>query len=112
MEEQKFKMQSIFQKTDFHQQVILAKKEDVPKEIKPEEYLKDREDLSVQYTLLLEETCGPGAYVELTELDAHEQEFSNLVKEAQQKFANEIKLLEGAQIPTYESILKKENQQK
>ena len=84
----------------------------VPKEIKPEEYLKDREDLSVQYTLLLEETCGPGAYVELTELDAHEQEFSNLVKEAQEKFANEIKLLEGAPIPTYESILKKENQQK
>ena len=84
----------------------------VKKEIKPEEYLKDREDLSVQYTLLLEETCGPGAYVELTELDAHEQEFSNLVKEAQEKFANEIKLLEGAPIPTYESILKKENQQK
>jgi hypothetical protein len=84
----------------------------VKKEIKPEEYLKDREDLSVQYTLLLEETCGPGEYVELTELDAHEQEFSNLVKEAQQKFANETKLLEGAPIPTYESILKKENQQK
>jgi hypothetical protein len=80
-----------------------------PKEIKPEEYLKQREDLSVPCTLELEETCGPGAYVELTELDTHEQEFSNLVKEAQQKFASETKLLEGVPIPTYESILKKEN---
>ena len=82
-----------------------------PKEIKPEDYLKDREDLSVPCVLVLEETCGPGGYVELTELDTHEQEFSNLVKEAQQKFASETKLLEGAPIPTYESILKKETQQ-
>ncbi len=91
------------------QQMLLTKKEDSPKEIKPEDYLKDRENLNVPCTLELDEISAPGSYADLTEIDTHMQEFTNLVQEMQQKFANETKLLEGTPIPTYESIVKNEN---
>lgn len=83
----------------------------VKKEIKPEDYLKQREDLSVPCTVELEETCGPGCYAELTEIDTHMQEFTELVKKMKEELVNEKRVLEGTSIPTYESILKKENQQ-
>ena len=91
------------------QQMLLTKKEEPPKEIKPEDYLKQREDLSIPCTLELEETCGPGSYAELTEIDAHIQEFTELVKKMKEELVNEKRVLEGTSILTYESILKKEN---
>lgn len=93
------------------EQTLKTESDLVEKEINPEEYLKDREDLSVPCVLILEETCGPGEYAELTEIDTHMQEFTELVKKMKEELVNEKRVLEGTSIPTYESILKKENQQ-
>ncbi len=119
MDEQTLKMQSIFRKSgilNLDQQMSIANGEDVlktsPKELTPEEYLKQRDDLTIPSTFELEGLGGVGGFADLTEIDTHTEEFAEMVKKMKEELANEIKLLEGAPIPTYESILKKENQQK
>ena len=116
MDEEKLKMQSIFRKSgvlNLDQQMSIAKGDErsktAPKVLTPEDYLKQRDDLTIPSTFELEGLGGSGGFAELTEIDTHTQEFAEMVKKMKEELANETKLLEGVPIPTYESILKKEN---
>lgn len=118
MEEENLKMQSIFRKSgvlNLDQQMSIVNGEDIskipPKELTPEDYLKQRDDLTIPSTFQLEGLGGSGGFAELTEIDTHTQEFTEMVNKMKDEFVNETKLLEGVPIPTYESILKKETQQ-
>jgi hypothetical protein len=71
--------------------------------------LQERDDLTTPHTLEnIEETVAPGSYADLEEIEPHTQELAVIVEKMKEDLVNETKLLEGTEIPTYESILKNE----
>lgn len=68
-----------------------------------EAYIKQRDDLETphQCTAELE---APDAGAPLDELEAYAEEFHKLVEEMFEKLPEETRILEGAEIPTYDEL--------
>lgn len=70
--------------------------------------LQEREDLTTPHGMEAIEAVASGSYAELEEIEAHTQELGSIVEKMKEELVNETKVLEGTEIPTYESILKNE----
>lgn len=71
------------------------------------QYLEEREDLVTPHTLQVEE-LGPNFGTDIEEAKAHEQELIEIVDKMKEDLVDETRLLEGIEVPTYETLLQNE----
>ena len=70
--------------------------------------LQERDDLTTPHGMENIEGVASGSYAELEEIEEHTQELGASVEKMKEELVNETKLLEGTEIPTYESLLQNE----
>lgn len=71
------------------------------------QYLQEREDLVTPHTLQVEE-LGPDFGTDIEEAKAHEQELVEIIDKMKEDLVDETRVLEGTEVPTYESLLQNE----
>lgn len=66
-------------------------------------YVKERDDLDTPHNCTAELDC-PDVGADLEQLESHDADFHKLVEEMFEKLPTETRVLEGVDIPTYDEV--------